>query len=93
MASFENYSPDQICKFLKEQIPNISDGVLDKIVLHKVDGEVFLAMDDEYLREIAPLVGDRFKVKKAMGIAHSLPTLVVSYVLSLNCYIYADLHA
>ena len=84
MASFENRSPDQVCKFLKEQIPNISDSVLDKIVLHKVDGEVFLAIDDEYLREIAPLVGDRFKVKKAIGVARSISSLVRLCVCMLS---------
>ena len=64
MASFDLYSPADVLKILKEQIPTISEDILDKIVAHKVDGEVFLNIDDEYLREIAPLVGDRFKVKK-----------------------------
>ena len=45
-------------------------------MLHKVDGKVFLAIDDEYLREIAPFVGDRVKVMKAIGIAQSLSSLV-----------------
>ena len=80
MASFDLYSPADVSKFLKEQIPTISEDILDKIVAHKVDGEVFLNIDDEYLREIAPLVGDRFKVKKAIRTARSLYSVVSFYI-------------
>ena len=39
--------------------------------VYKIDGEVFLEIDDDYLREIAPLVGDRVKLKKVIKTAQS----------------------
>ena len=30
---------------------------------HKIDGEVLLQLNDEHLKEIAPLLGDRLKVE------------------------------
>ena len=54
-GSFDSLSPDEVCDFPKDQIPSISDSILNE---HKIDGEVFLALTDEYLQEIAPLLGD-----------------------------------
>ena len=34
---------------------------------HKVNGEVFLALNDEYLRELAPGLGDRLKMKRVIA--------------------------
>ena len=77
MANFEEfYSPQQVCEFLQNEIPTISGDILEKIIAHKIDGEVFLEIDDEYLREIAPLVGDRVKMKRAIRTAVNLTTRV-----------------
>ena len=38
------YSPQQVCEFLKSEIPTISD-ILEQVIAHKIDGEVFLEMD------------------------------------------------
>ena len=59
---FEVLSPEDVCLFLQEEIPTLSDDILQKIVDHKIDGEVFLSLD-EYLREIAPLLGDWLKIR------------------------------
>ena len=53
-AGFELFTPDDVGAFLKEEVPNISEVVLEKITERKIDGEVFLALNDEYLREITP---------------------------------------
>ena len=67
MAShFEALSPEDVSIFLKKEIPTISEDILKKIVEHKIDGEVFLSLNDEYLREIAPLLGDRLKIKRVL---------------------------
>ena len=77
MANFEEfYSPQQVCEFLKNEIPTISGDILEKIIAHKIDGEVFLEIGDEYLREIAPLVGDRVKIKRAISTAVNLTTRI-----------------
>ncbi len=71
MDCFISYSPDAVSKYVKDNVPTVSESTLKKIVAHKIDGEVFLEIDDEYLREIAPLVGDRLKIKKAIHKARS----------------------
>ena len=88
MANFkELYSPQQVCEFLQSEIPMISGEILEKIIAHKIDGEVFLEMgsDDEYLREVAPLVGDRIKIKRAICTAVNL-TSRVSLIVCLMHY-------
>lgn len=64
--SFEMFSPSQVCDYLKQEIPTLSQEVLRKLEEHKVDGEVFLGLNDEYLREVAPLLGDRLKIKRVI---------------------------
>lgn len=64
MARFEEFSPEDVRDYIQEEIPQIEKDVLEKIVLHKIDGETFLVLNDEYLWEIAPLLGDRLKMKK-----------------------------
>ena len=58
LDKFETLSPVQVCAYLTGEIPNISQEVLEKLEEHKIDGEVFLGLNDEYLREVAPLLGD-----------------------------------
>ena len=70
MASFRlTYSPEDVCKFVKDQFPAISEAVMDEITSHDVDGETFIALDDENLKEIAPKLCDRVKMKKAVQMA------------------------
>ena len=68
-ANFEALSPENLCLFLRNEIPTISEDVLEKIVEHKIDGEVFRDLTDDYLREIAPLLGDRLKIKRVLAAA------------------------
>ena len=76
MANFEALTYELVCAYLKENIPNLSDGVVEKVKEHKIDGEVFLALDDDYLREIAPLLGDRLKMKRVITDAISANSTV-----------------
>ena len=87
MVNFEEfYSPQQVCEFLQNEIPMISGDILEKVIAHDIDGEVFLEIDDKYSREIAPLVGDRFRMKRAIRTAVNLTThkLVCLMYLSHN---------
>ena len=61
---FEEFTPEDVRKYVQEKVPQIETNVLEKIVEHKIDGETFLVLNDEYLREVAPLLGDRLKIKK-----------------------------
>ena len=40
-------SPKEVCAYLKEQIPFISVGILERFLEHKFDGEVFLQLNYE----------------------------------------------
>ena len=64
---FEDLSPSALRLRLEEDIPSLSEGILDNIVEHKIDGEIFLSLNDENLREIAPLLGDRLKIKRLIS--------------------------
>ena len=64
MAHFQNtFSPRELCSYLNQEIPTLSQYIIKNLEEHKVDGEVFLALNDKYLRQIAPLLGDRLKIK------------------------------
>ncbi len=63
----ESFSPGDVCSYLRHQLPSIDKAIFDKILEHKIDGEVFVSLNDEYLREIAPLLGDRIKIKRVVN--------------------------
>ena len=94
-SNIESLSPEEVCAYLKEQIPFISERILERFVEHKIDGEVFLELNDEYLREIAPLLGDRLKLKKIINkaLAESLVShfLYYSRVISILVYVTCSL--
>ena len=89
------FRPKRFCAYLKEQSPLISEGILERFVEHKIDGEVFLELNDEYLREIAPLLGDRLKLKKIINkaLAESLVShfLYYSRVISILVHVTCSL--
>ena len=75
-VSFETFSPSQVCDYLKLELPTLSQEVLRKLEEHKIDGEVFLGLNDEYLREVAPLLGDRLKIKRVIYSALTMSSSV-----------------
>ena len=52
-TSVEVLSPEDVCLFIQEEIPTLFNDILQKIVDHKIYGEVFLSLNDEHFREIA----------------------------------------
>ena len=70
-------------------MPKIENDVLEKIVEHKIDGETFLVLNDEYLREVAPLLGDRLKIKKVIVRLQADESLVSSkYIICTQMYLF-----
>ena len=69
-SNFEQMTADEVRMFIEEKIPSIDSGVLESIT---VDGMTFLQLNEEYLRELFPLLGDRIKVKKLINEAAILP--------------------
>ena len=47
---------------------------------HKIDGGAFVELEDKSLKEIAPLLGDRLKLKRIIKAA--LAREVIRYLLS-----------
>ena len=56
-----------MCTYLEQEIPTLSQEVLMKLQEHQIDGQVFMGLNDEYLREVAPLLGDRMKLKRVIN--------------------------
>lgn len=76
-AGFEGLSAEEICTYMKEQIPSISDELLERFEEHKIDGSVFLELNDEYLHEIAPRLGDRLKLKIIIAKANPVSWIIL----------------
>ena len=70
MANIAGKNIDELCAFLKSTVPDLESGVIQNIKLHKISGELFLQLSEEYLREIAPLLGDRLQLRKIISGAH-----------------------
>ena len=56
---------------------------MEEITANEIDGEMFIELNDEYLREIAPKLCERMKMKKAVNIALSLTSLVSKAIFML----------
>ena len=70
-VDIKSLSCESVRSYVKKRIPTISDSVFEKIREHKRDDEVFLSLNDEYLRGIAPLLGDQLKIKRVITAALS----------------------
>lgn len=79
----ERLSSSELCDQLKKQIPSLSETILHQIEENKIDGEVFFSLDDESLRELAPLIGDRLKLRKLITSARETVSV------RIQCYIRA----
>lgn len=58
---------EELCEYLSQSLPDLDHAVLDNFKRHKIDGFTFLQLNEEYLREVAPLLGDRIKIKKIIS--------------------------
>ena len=47
-------SVNDLCEFLEIEFPDLEDHVLENIKRHKNDGQTFLQLNEEYLKEVAP---------------------------------------
>ena len=86
-----SFTPEEVSAFMRTENPALSEDVLSAIVSHKIDG-AFLELTEEYLREVAPILGDRIKLKKiisgvqlnssAVGSSNLLPVSQYTYIVS-----------
>ena len=86
---FEEFVPSQLSAILKVELPSLSVDVITRFEDSRIDGEAFLSIDDDCLREIAPLLGDRLKLKKLLTAirakkCHPVSTVLTSKISS--CY-------
>ncbi len=54
MSSFQGKSVSQLSEYIFSEFRDIDDKVIENLRKNKVDGETFLQLDEEYLKEIAP---------------------------------------
>ena len=64
MEQVKDKDPNGLCCLLQELVPDVDSEVFENIKRHKITGDIFLQLDEEYLREIAPSLGDRIRLKK-----------------------------
>ena len=57
-------SVDDVCNFLEDKLPNFNKEVVEAFKKNKIDGTAFIELNDEYLRELCGVLGDRIKIKK-----------------------------
>ena len=50
-----------ICVFLREELPSLDEDVIETFRQNKIDGIAFIEPNDEYLREVCPVLSDRMK--------------------------------
>lgn len=55
---------EEVCDYL---LHNIDVTILENFKKHKIDGSVFVRLTEEYLLEVAPLLCDRLKIKRAIA--------------------------
>lgn len=67
MEQVKDKDPNGLCCLLQELVPDVDSEVFENIKRHKITGDIFLQLDEEYLREIAPLLGDRIRLKKIIS--------------------------
>ena len=82
----EGKSVEQLCDYLREE--DVDEAILINIKKHKIDGSLFVQLSDEYLREIAPLLGDRLQLKNIITRVLDTPDVImdVSGVLVMCNY-------
>lgn len=83
---FGLFTPEEVVSFIKTRAPSLSEKVLEVFIAENIDGEVFLELNDEQLREVVPLFGDRLKIKLAIKAARSSS---VSHALQIVCELFS----
>ena len=49
---------------MREELPSLDEDDIKTFRQNKIDGIAFIELNDEYLRELCPVPGDRMKIKK-----------------------------
>ena len=71
----EGKSVEQLCDYLREE--DVDEAILINIKNHKIDGSLFVQLNDEYLREIAPLLGDWLRLKNIITRVLDTPDVIM----------------
>ena len=61
LHNFSSMTPDDICVFWREELPSLDEYVIETF---RQSGIAFIELNDEYLRELCPVLGDHMKIKK-----------------------------
>lgn len=69
---------EEFCDFLTNN--NVSEEVVEKIKVNKIDRELFMEMNECDIKEIAPLMADRLILRKLLRDKQHTPRKVLSTV-------------
>lgn len=70
-----NLTVEQLCEYLGEE--DVDEAILISIKKHKIDGLLFVQLNNEYLRDIAPLLGDRLRLKNIITRVLDTPDVIM----------------
>ena len=51
-VNVEKWSCKDVEELLSKELPQLEEGVIENFFQHKIDSEVFLSLDDEYMQEL-----------------------------------------
>lgn len=70
MERLEDFSCDLLAEFLEEK--GLHQDIISAIIRNRISGPVFLALSEEDIKELLPVIGDRVSLRKVLMDAHKV---------------------
>ena len=80
MAQIEEMGVDEFCDYLLEQKGFHSD-VVTNFNRNRISGATFLDLNDEDLKDLVPVIGDRVNVRKLLVESREVQSSSCMYIL------------
>lgn len=77
-----SYSVEELSEFLL--FKELDDDIVETLSKNKIGGEEFIALTDDLLRELFPIIGERVKVRKLIDEFSGKPEKVQAQVSLLR---------
>lgn len=60
---------DDVVEYLKTELLDLDEDVLENFWKNKIDGSVFIELNNEYLKDLCPILGSFIKIRKLVQIS------------------------
>lgn len=58
-----NMTCEDVCSYLREHILSLDEDIIESFLNNRIDGVAFAELNDDYLKELCPILGDRMKLR------------------------------